>query len=356
MRPFYRHRRIPRGPPRRPSGRRGRLVRPVGFGQRVRLCFNPAPCPLSTARLRFRRVALVGRYASPGIAEPLARLAAFLAARGHEVVLEAETARNARRCPAADRAPPESSARDADVAIVLGGDGTMLSIAARELAPFDVPLIGINQGRLGFLTDIPLAAMEDRARRDARRPLRRGAAHAARRRCSTRAGGGRRDGARAQRRRRQPRHAGRHDRLRGRDRRPLRLRDARRRPHRRHADRLDRLRAVGAAARSSIRSVPAFLLVPVAPHALTNRPIAVGDSATIAITLLRGTRRAACTATGRRISSWPKATASTSAARAHTVRLPASRRATTISRCCARSCTGARRPSGCTRPPSGRGA
>jgi NAD+ kinase len=45
-----------------------------------------------------------------------------------------------------------------DVAIAIGGDGTMLSIA-RRLAPFQVPLIGINQGRLGFLTDIPLVGM-----------------------------------------------------------------------------------------------------------------------------------------------------------------------------------------------------
>lgn len=41
----------------------------------------------------------------------------------------------------------------ADVAIVLGGDGTMLGVA-RELAPFRVPLIGINHGRLGFITDV----------------------------------------------------------------------------------------------------------------------------------------------------------------------------------------------------------
>ena len=52
----------------------------------------------------------------------------------------------------------DALATAADVAIVVGGDGTMLSIA-RRLAPFDVPLIGVNQGRLGFLTDIPLAAM-----------------------------------------------------------------------------------------------------------------------------------------------------------------------------------------------------
>jgi len=92
------------------------------------------------------------------MAEPLARLSAFLADRGHDVVLEAETARQ----PSLERFP--SAATDAlgahaDVVIVLGGDGTMLSIA-RRLAPLDIPLIGINQGRLGFLTDVPLSRME----------------------------------------------------------------------------------------------------------------------------------------------------------------------------------------------------
>ncbi len=106
----------------------------------------------------FPRVALVGRYASPDLATPLARLANFLAARGHAVVLEGETACYAP-LPGYPTAAPEDLGQAVDLAIVLGGDGTMLSIA-RRLAPYGVPLIGINQGRLGFLTDIPLARME----------------------------------------------------------------------------------------------------------------------------------------------------------------------------------------------------
>jgi NAD+ kinase len=107
---------------------------------------------------RFTTVALIGRYASAGIAEPLHRLAAFLAGRGHEVILDAETAQ-CTPLPGYRTAPAEELGRNIQLAIAVGGDGTMLSIA-RRLAPFDVPLIGINQGRLGFLTDIALADME----------------------------------------------------------------------------------------------------------------------------------------------------------------------------------------------------
>ncbi len=113
----------------------------------------PAPLPA-----RFARVALVGRPETPGLAEPLDRLATFLRKRGHRVVMAAETsvAAAAADCASVD---PSALGAQADLAIVLGGDGTMLSIA-RQLAPHDVPLIGVNQGRLGFLTDIPLARME----------------------------------------------------------------------------------------------------------------------------------------------------------------------------------------------------
>jgi NAD+ kinase len=107
---------------------------------------------------RFRRIALVGRHGDPGAPAPLAALAAFLVGRGHTVLLEPDAADGAGIAGVATLTD-DALADAIDLAIVLGGDGTMLS-EARRLAPHDVPLIGINLGRLGFLTDIPLARME----------------------------------------------------------------------------------------------------------------------------------------------------------------------------------------------------
>lgn len=104
-----------------------------------------------------KTIALVGKYNAPGITESLIELANFLANAGHTVVLEAETALNMELKNFNQMGAPEIG-KYADAAIVLGGDGTMLGIA-RQLAPYNVPLIGINQGRLGFITDIPLDRM-----------------------------------------------------------------------------------------------------------------------------------------------------------------------------------------------------
>jgi len=86
----------------------------------------------------FRRIALIGKLRSAEIEASLEELREFLKKRGCEVLPEGETR--------------------ADLAIVVGGDGTMLT-AARELVRHRVPLVGINQGRLGFMTDIGHADM-----------------------------------------------------------------------------------------------------------------------------------------------------------------------------------------------------
>jgi NAD+ kinase len=105
----------------------------------------------------FRTVALIGRYKSRDVAGPLEDLGRFLAERGCNVLVEQETATESgvARFPVVDR---EDIGGKADLVVVLGGDGSMLS-AARLLASTGVPLIGVNQGRLGFLTDIALGAM-----------------------------------------------------------------------------------------------------------------------------------------------------------------------------------------------------
>ena len=105
----------------------------------------------------FKTAALVGKYKSPEIAGPLLELARFLRERGVEVLLDPLTAKHIGQCPYPVLALEELGRR-ADVAIVLGGDGTMLNIA-RTFAPYEVALVGVNQGRLGFLTDISLDTM-----------------------------------------------------------------------------------------------------------------------------------------------------------------------------------------------------
>ncbi len=105
-------------------------------------------------RAPFQTVALVGRYATAGIEGPLEELASCILRNGQDVVFERETAQATGLTDYPALSPAEIG-RQADVAVVLGGDGTMLGIA-RQLAGFNVPLIGVNHGRLGFMTDIPL--------------------------------------------------------------------------------------------------------------------------------------------------------------------------------------------------------
>jgi len=107
----------------------------------------------------FRNIALIGKHKAPEIAEPLLRLAEFLSAKGVTVVVDSLTAEHLKRHPYNEMTLDEIG-NVVDLAIVLGGDGTMLNIA-RTLSPCHVPLVGVNQGRLGFLTDLTLDNMQD---------------------------------------------------------------------------------------------------------------------------------------------------------------------------------------------------
>lgn len=114
----------------------------------------------------FQHVALIGKYQAAGsnsssnaFAEQsrqvLADIAQFLVAQGCRVSLEVRTADSVQleQYQALDA---KAIGDQCDVGLVVGGDGTMLSIG-RQLAQYRMPLIGINQGRLGFVTDIPLS-------------------------------------------------------------------------------------------------------------------------------------------------------------------------------------------------------
>ncbi len=106
----------------------------------------------------FPIIALAGKYDSVAIGESVLKLASFLTERGHEVILARQTAENLD-IPDYRMEYLSDIGGIASVVVVLGGDGTMLSIG-RVLARSKVPMIGINQGRLGFLADIPLDSME----------------------------------------------------------------------------------------------------------------------------------------------------------------------------------------------------
>jgi NAD+ kinase len=101
----------------------------------------------------FKTVAVVGKSDAPSLPDILEQLSTVLQARGIATVMDPLTAGAARKPPGAVVEMASLPAK-ADLAIVVGGDGTLIA-AARLMADHGVPLVGVNLGRLGFLTDIP---------------------------------------------------------------------------------------------------------------------------------------------------------------------------------------------------------
>ncbi len=107
---------------------------------------------------KFKNVGVIGKYDSPNLSRPLAQVIAFLVRLDYQVIVDSRAA--AQLEPhTLKTAPLETIGEHVDLVIVLGGDGTLLSVA-RTLAPYKVPIIGVNLGRLGFLTDIPIDELE----------------------------------------------------------------------------------------------------------------------------------------------------------------------------------------------------
>jgi NAD+ kinase len=108
---------------------------------------------------KFKRVALIGRSGHQQAMETIARLIEYLRANDLEVWIEDEIA-DVGEFSGLPHCALEHIGQKVDLAIVVGGDGSLLG-ASRVLARFDTPVLGINRGTLGFLTDIrPSEAIE----------------------------------------------------------------------------------------------------------------------------------------------------------------------------------------------------
>jgi len=108
---------------------------------------------------QFKTVALWGRLGERSVTEPAQQVLSQLRERGI-TVLAAITSDPARELTGATHVDEREAANRADLVIAIGGDGTMLH-AARNVAGRDVPLVGINRGRLGFLTDVSPEQLRD---------------------------------------------------------------------------------------------------------------------------------------------------------------------------------------------------
>jgi NAD+ kinase len=117
---------------------------------------SPSSSSPSPSGRAIARVGIVAKASLVGVATVLREVADWLAARGIRAVFERETAALAGRT---DHASPtkDELARMVDLVLVLGGDGTLIGMANRIVtADADIPILAVNFGSLGFLTEITL--------------------------------------------------------------------------------------------------------------------------------------------------------------------------------------------------------
>jgi len=112
---------------------------------------------------KFKHIGLIGKHGDPRVADTLLRLSELMIACGCKVSLEKQTAANLLIHHNFPTCEITDLGKNCDLVISIGGDGTLLH-TARSLIDHDVPLLGINLGRLGFLVDISPDQMQTRLR------------------------------------------------------------------------------------------------------------------------------------------------------------------------------------------------
>ena len=112
---------------------------------------------------QFQRIGIVCRRDTPQAFDPLSKIVHTLLEEGLQVYLDEDNRPEFEGLPQLAQCEFASKAdlgRLCHLVMVMGGDGTFLSVA-RKIAPFNVPIIGLNLGRLGFLTQVPLENLRD---------------------------------------------------------------------------------------------------------------------------------------------------------------------------------------------------
>ena len=122
------------------------------------LWFNRTMSIPNNFRLPFSNVALVGKFQAEGVDRILENVSKIILENGFNVYLEFETAEQTgmKSIPIIKI---DDFAGKIDIVVVIGGDGTLLGLG-RRVAGVNIPIIGINMGRLGYMTDIPLNDIE----------------------------------------------------------------------------------------------------------------------------------------------------------------------------------------------------
>jgi NAD+ kinase len=109
---------------------------------------------------KFRNIGLIGRLGSKKVVDTIKSMINFLSEQGFNIIIDQ---RIAELMPGHGlvTSPKKNMGEICDLVIVVGGDGSLLG-AARALAKCDLPVLGVNRGQLGFLTDISPSQFEER--------------------------------------------------------------------------------------------------------------------------------------------------------------------------------------------------